>query len=134
LALGQVPFGMLADRVGMMKVYATGMILSSITSFFLGFSNEGLIMVIVNFMAGLALSLTAPAEQALVDHNIPESRRTEFNSIIHIMKEVGVVITIVIATILATFFGIDYIFYMQSIIFLIAPIAFFVTYKVAKEN
>ncbi len=50
------------------------------------------------------------------------------------MREVGVIITILLATVMVTVFNIDYIFYLQSVVFLVAPIAFFITYRVAKEG
>jgi MFS family permease len=110
------------------------MLFSSITSFLLGFVNQGLLLLTVNLFAGLAASLIRPVEKAMIAQNIPESRRAEFNNVIHIFLNLGVIFGVVLATIMILVFNINYVFYLQSIIFLIAPVAFFVTYKMSKPN
>jgi MFS family permease len=134
LAFGQVPFGMLADKLGIFKVYAFGMVFSSITSFLLGFVHQGVLLIVVNLLVGVAASLTAPAEQALVSDNIPKNRRVEFNNLIQIARELGVIFSMIVASIMVLFFNIDYIFYMQSAVFIMAPVAFFATYKIGSKR
>lgn len=133
-ALGQIPFGILADKVGMIKVYVVGMIIASIMSFFLGFVNQGILLIVVNFFAGVGKSLAAPAEQALVTENIPEKRRAEFNGLIQFVSEFGILFAVILATIVIVLSNIDYVFYIQSIIFLIAPLAFLIPYKISKKS
>jgi len=74
-AVFSIPFGRLADIVGLKKIFLYGMILFSLTSLVATFSNSTLMLIICRSVQGLAAAMIAVNSIALVTAIFPPQER-----------------------------------------------------------
>jgi len=75
LAVGSIPFGLLADRLGRKTIIMFGIICWSLATFVGGFATSFIFLLFARAFVGIGEAAYAPAAQSMISGTFPEDKR-----------------------------------------------------------
>ncbi|MEJ2252055.1 MAG: MFS transporter [Candidatus Lokiarchaeota archaeon] len=119
-AMFQIPFGKIADIYGRKKIFLYGIIISMVSSLFLGFSNSELMLLILRFIQGFGSALIFATGIAILASIYPPKEKGRILGLNIACVYTGLTLGPSVGGFLIT------IFTWRSLFFMITPIAFIV--------
>ncbi len=128
----QIPFGYLSDKYGRKPIITIGMLTYVLGSFWAGFAHTAIELVLARFVQGFGAVSSALSSLA-ADLTREEVRTQAFA---HIGAAIGMVfaLSIVVAPIMAHYFGVPLMFYITGILSLIAMLYILIFIKEPKVH
>ena len=117
-----LPVGKFADKVGLEKVYFTGMFFSIITSLLLGLNNSFHILLILRFFQGFAVAMLTSTGIAILTKGFPRERRGYVLGINIGAVYIGLSLGPFIGGIITDRLGWQYIFFTGTLLSIVALI------------
>jgi MFS family permease len=81
LALGSIPFGLLADRYSRKAIIAVGILFWSAATFVGGLASSFIVLLVARSFVGLGEAAYAPAAQSMISGAFPQERRASAQAI-----------------------------------------------------
>lgn len=114
-----LPFGLLADKFGRRKIYLTGLILTSISTFFVGIIDNIYLFMLARFIQGVATAMIFGTGMALLVSCYPPSMRGKIIGFVSSSVYIGLSVGPFLGGIITKFTSWHYIFFFTSIFLLI---------------
>lgn len=114
-----LPFGLLADKFGRRKIYLTGLILTSISTFFVGIIDNIYLFMLARFIQGVATAMIFGTGMALLVSCYPPSMRGKIIGFVSSSVYIGLSIGPFLGGVITKFTSWHYIFFFTSIFLLI---------------
>jgi MFS family permease len=81
LALGSIPFGLLADRYSRKTIIAIGILFWSAATFVGGLASSFIVLLVARSFVGLGEAAYAPAAQSMISGSFPQERRASAQAV-----------------------------------------------------
>jgi Arabinose efflux permease len=115
MLVGGIYAGMLADKIGRVKVVGIGFIFFSICTSMLGFTHTYLQFAVLRFLAGIGISAVSTVGPVLATEFVPTAKRTTGLSIVQAGWSVGLLFAALLSSVIMPAFGWRPLFYIAII-------------------
>jgi len=131
--VGQFVNGQLGDKFGGRIMIATGLILSAIFNLLFGFSSILTAMIAIWALNGYVQSMGWSPSVKTVANWFPRGVRGRISAILGSSYQIGAAVSLVLAGLMAEYLGLRWVFWLPSIILIIAGIHWYVRGRNAPE-
>ncbi len=115
MLVGGIYAGMLADKIGRVKVVGIGFIFFSICTFMLGFTQTYLQFAVLRFLAGVGISAVSTVGPVLATEFVPTAKRTTGLSIVQAGWSVGLLFAALLSSVIMPYYGWRPLFYIAIV-------------------
>ncbi|MGO2314909.1 MAG: MFS transporter [Pseudolactococcus laudensis] len=105
MLLGGIVFGMLADKIGRVKVFSYTVIIFSVASALMFFASNIYLVYLFRFIAGVGAGGEYGACMSLVSESTPKEKLGKATSIVAIGGQIGAILAAVLASLIIPAFG-----------------------------
>ncbi|MGO2939920.1 MAG: MFS transporter [Pseudolactococcus laudensis] len=105
MLLGGIVFGMLADKIGRVKVFSYTVIIFSVASALMFFASNIYLVYLFRFIAGVGAGGEYGACMSLVSESTPKEKLGKATSIVAIGGQIGAILAAVLASLIFPAFG-----------------------------
>ncbi|MGO2742897.1 MAG: MFS transporter [Pseudolactococcus laudensis] len=105
MLLGGIIFGMLADKIGRVKVFSYTVIIFSVASALMFFASNIYLVYLFRFIAGVGAGGEYGACMSLVSESTPKEKLGKATSIVAIGGQIGAILAAVLASLIIPAFG-----------------------------
>lgn len=105
MLLGGIIFGMLADKIGRVKVFSYTVIIFSVASALMFFASNIYLVYLFRFIAGVGAGGEYGACMSLVSESTPKEKLGKATSIVAIGGQIGAILEAVLASLIIPAFG-----------------------------
>ena len=105
MLLGGIIFGMLADKIGRVKVFSYTVIVFSVASALMFFASNIYLVYLFRFIAGVGAGGEYGACMSLVSESTPKEKLGKATSIVAIGGQIGAILAAVLASLIIPAFG-----------------------------
>lgn len=105
MLLGGIVFGMLADKIGRVKVFSYTVIIFSVASALMFFASNIYLVYLFRFIAGVGAGSEYGACMSLVSESTPKEKLGKATSIVAIGGQIGAILAAVLASLIIPAFG-----------------------------
>lgn len=105
MLLGGIIFGMLADKIGRVKVFSYTVIIFSVASALMFFASNIYLVYLFRFIAGVGTGGEYGACMSLVSESTPKEKLGKATSIVAIGGQIGAILAAVLASLIIPAFG-----------------------------
>lgn len=105
MLLGGIIFGMLADKIGRVKVFSYTVIIFSVASALMFFASNIYLVYLFRFIAGVGAGSEYGACMSLVSESTPKEKLGKATSIVAIGGQIGAILAAVLASLIIPAFG-----------------------------
>ena len=105
MLLGGIVFGLLADKIGRVKVFSYTVIIFSVASALMFFASNIYLVYLFRFIAGIGAGGEYGACMSLVSESTPKEKLGKATSIVAIGGQIGAILAAVLASLIIPAFG-----------------------------
>lgn len=105
MLVGGIFFGLMADRIGRVKVFSYTVIVFSVASLFMFFASNIYLVYLFRFIAGLGAGGEYGACMSLVSETFDKKKLGKATSVVAIGAQVGAILAAVLASLIIPLFG-----------------------------
>jgi MFS family permease len=105
MLLGGIVFGLLADKIGRVKVFSYTVIIFSVASALMFFASNVYLVYLFRFIAGIGAGGEYGACMSLVSESTPKEKLGKATSIVAIGGQIGAILAAVLASLIIPAFG-----------------------------
>lgn len=129
-AFFSVLFGKLADmydrkRICIVTNIVNALIVIGVLAGIKTFSDPSMIIFICSFVLSLTMAIFFPANNAIIKDSVEAGRMAQFNARLEMAVQIGALTSVAIGGFLIQLIGVDFVFILNAITFIVSAILFF---------